>query len=296
MGKYDLAEQTFLECLPGLRQRNSGKWWKNYFEAQYELSQKQGNYPRALNAFKKYKSIEDSLFNQRLQSEIIEMQILNETKEKEQKILLLQTKNELAQTEIHFQRKILVISIITLFFFTILLGFIYRQYLSRNKAYKKLFEKNRALIDYENKYNQQIQNNKALHEPNAPTRLLKQTERERIIQKLEQLIEGKKLFLSKDLSLNQLCKKLQTNSAYLSQVINQEYGKNINSYINEYRIKEVQCCMINGEHKTLTIEGIASKAGFKTRATFNTAFKKVTGITPSFYINSLEQGNLSNKA
>lgn len=286
MGLHELAEQTFNECLPGLQQRNSGKWWKNYYEALYSLYEKKGDFKKAFFALRNFKSIEDSLFNAKLKNEINEMHILHETKEKEQEIELLEAKNELAIAEISFQKRIVLASIIVIIIFGVLIGLIYKQYLSKKRAYVKLFEKNKAIIEYENS-NQKDINQEEEDTDKSTQNQIKQDEFIRIKSKLEVLIKEKKIFLRNDINLGYLCKKLNTNSAYLSQIINQVYGKNFNSMINEHRIKEVQKFLINGEHKTLTIEGIALKSGFKNRVTFNTAFKKITGITPSFYINSL---------
>jgi hypothetical protein len=47
----------------------------------------------------------------------------------------------------------------------------------------------------------------------------------------------------------------------------------VNHFINEYPNKVAK----------MTIESMAEKAGFKNRSTFNIAFKKETGLTPSDY-------------
>ena len=63
--------------------------------------------------------------------------------------------------------------------------------------------------------------------------------------------------------------------------INQEYGSNFNSLLNEYRIKEA--CRRLGGNANMTIEGIAESVGFKSRTSFGALFKSITGLSPSAY-------------
>ena len=78
-------------------------------------------------------------------------------------------------------------------------------------------------------------------------------------------------------------KELEVNSKYVSQVVNQEFNKNFISFVNEFRVKEVQEMMTEARYENLTIEGMALKAGFKSKSSFNIAFKKEIGMTPSQY-------------
>ena len=48
--------------------------------------------------------------------------------------------------------------------------------------------------------------------------------------------ENSKKFTQKDMSLGKLAVRLNTNTKYLSEVINRHKGKNFNAYINELRI------------------------------------------------------------
>ncbi len=81
-----------------------------------------------------------------------------------------------------------------------------------------------------------------------------------------------------------LSKLVHSHPRYVSQAINQEYGSNFNSLLNEYRIKEA-CRRLGGnpDYANMTIEGIAESVGFKSRTSFGTLFKSVTGLSPSAY-------------
>jgi AraC-like DNA-binding protein len=57
--------------------------------------------------------------------------------------------------------------------------------------------------------------------------------------------------------------------------------------INEYRINEVLRLFAENHHNRYTMEAISKQVGFGSRASFNAVFKKVTGVTPTFYIKNL---------
>lgn len=101
--------------------------------------------------------------------------------------------------------------------------------------------------------------------------------------KLENLMATEKPFLEPALTLNDLAKILGVNSAVLSRTINSGFGKNFNDFINEFRIDEVKEKLKNENAKNMTLTGIAFECGFNSKATFNRAFKKFTGVSPKEY-------------
>lgn len=101
---------------------------------------------------------------------------------------------------------------------------------------------------------------------------------------LQQKMKAEKYFLRSDLSLHELAELLQTNTSYLSKVINELTGQNFNSFLNQYRIEEACNQLLNPKHQFLSIEGIALSVGFNSKSAFNTAFKKIKGLTPTEFI------------
>ena len=85
-------------------------------------------------------------------------------------------------------------------------------------------------------------------------------------------------------NVDRLSELVHSRSRYVSQAINQEYGSNFNSLLNEYRIKEA-CRRLAGNphYANMTIEGIAESVGFKSRTSFGALFKSITGLSPSAY-------------
>lgn len=67
-------------------------------------------------------------------------------------------------------------------------------------------------------------------------------------------------------------------------VINETYGKNFKTYLNEFRIREACRRLTDTEHYgNMTIQAIYQELGYKTAASFINAFRKVNGVTPSQY-------------
>ncbi|PKP15351.1 MAG: hypothetical protein CVU06_16725, partial [Bacteroidetes bacterium HGW-Bacteroidetes-22] len=114
----------------------------------------------------------------------------------------------------------------------------------------------------------------------------------RILQKLSEMIEKDKIYLDSDLTLRRLAINLSTNTTYLSKLINQKYQQNFNSFINKYRIKESIRLMEHPENANLTLEALSERAGFNSKSSFNTFFKKYTGYTPTAYLHQKEPSKI----
>jgi AraC-like DNA-binding protein len=99
---------------------------------------------------------------------------------------------------------------------------------------------------------------------------------------LEGHMRGKKPFLKPGYSIAQLSQELNIPSYQLSGFINQEYAKNFNELINEYRVQYLVNNLKDQESLSqFTLEAIGREVGFNSRAAFIAATRKVTGKTPS---------------
>ena len=96
--------------------------------------------------------------------------------------------------------------------------------------------------------------------------------------RLKERMEKGKLFLDADLSLQKLSDLIETKPYYLSQVINQFHQRNFHEFINLYRVEFAKELLLQSPIK---IESIAYDSGFNSISTFNVAFKKETGLTPT---------------
>ncbi len=111
--------------------------------------------------------------------------------------------------------------------------------------------------------------------------LLSAGELERQKAKVEKIITDQKPHLEPSLTLADLSRIAGVNTTVLSHIINQGFGQNFNDFINSRRIDEVKKRLTNGDDATLT--AMAFDCGFNSKATFNRAFRKLTGQSPTEY-------------
>jgi AraC-like DNA-binding protein len=110
---------------------------------------------------------------------------------------------------------------------------------------------------------------------------LSDEEKDAILLKLDTYMsDGHKPYCDASISLPEVARNLDVGLHQLSQVINEKKGFNFNDYVNTFRIEEVKRLLSSMDYKILTIDAIASKAGFQSKSAFYSAFKKHTGMTP----------------
>ena len=103
------------------------------------------------------------------------------------------------------------------------------------------------------------------------------------LNRLLYLMEQEKPFQKSELTLQQLSDKLSISTHNLSQVINTQLKQNFFDFVNQYRVEEVKRALGSPEKQHLKILSIALDAGFNSKTSFNTIFKKFTDQTPSEY-------------
>jgi AraC-like DNA-binding protein len=96
------------------------------------------------------------------------------------------------------------------------------------------------------------------------------------------IINEEKGYLSVDYQISDLAAKTNIPSHHCSYVLNKVLKKNFREWINEYRVNYF-IEIYQQERAGKTIEAIANNSGFKSTVTFYSAFKKVTGLSPSQY-------------
>lgn len=120
----------------------------------------------------------------------------------------------------------------------------------------------------------------------------KQTLDEELIEKIAlglKKLELKETFLDPNFKLAFVAKKLNTNTAYLSQYFNQVMQKTFSEYTQELRIHYVLQKLKDAPYfRKYTLQAIAEEVGYKDANTLVRVFKKQTGLTPNYYIEKLE--------
>lgn len=103
--------------------------------------------------------------------------------------------------------------------------------------------------------------------------------------------EKSEKFLRKDINLTWLSNHLNTNTKYLSEVIKSHTGKNFNGYINGLRIRYIINKLTEMPvYRDYKISYLAEECGYGSPQVFAIAFKRETGVTPSYFIEQFKNG------
>lgn len=101
--------------------------------------------------------------------------------------------------------------------------------------------------------------------------------------KLEEVMDKEKPYLEHSISLQELAEKVDISKHQLSQVINECFQMNFFDFVNSYRIRDAIEILKQPDNYNIKLNQLAIKVGFNNKVTFNNAFKKVTGKSPSLY-------------
>ena len=108
-------------------------------------------------------------------------------------------------------------------------------------------------------------------------------DQDQVFDEISNLIEKDKLYLESDISLARLSKLIGQSPQQTSAIINQYARRNFNDFINFYRIQDAKKLLRSSDKDKFTISSIAFDMGFSSLSSFNSAFKKIEGTTPSAY-------------
>lgn len=104
-----------------------------------------------------------------------------------------------------------------------------------------------------------------------------------IIGQIEQLFAREKVYLNPKFSLKELSGRVELPPAKVSRALNRVKRQNFNEFVNAYKVAEAKKLLQSTDTSHLTIEAIASMAGFNSSSSFNSNFKRVTGKSPKAY-------------
>jgi AraC-like DNA-binding protein len=116
--------------------------------------------------------------------------------------------------------------------------------------------------------------------PKYASSTLSESDKKNMLVLLQQHMSAKKPYLAAELSIDQLASQLAIKPRALSQVINESLQLSFFEFVNQYRIKEAQQMLTNPQDPKITVLEVLYKVGFNSKSSFNTLFKKYTGLTP----------------
>lgn len=291
-------------------------------QALVKIYSETGNYQQALYYKDRYMAVSDSLFNTNEFNRMKNSQFVYEMDKNYQKIASLTKEGEDKEQKIKTQYWILTGVVTGMLIFFVMLVIVYIEKRKLKSAYKDIYNRNAELLLSEQKNrNQRIEYAGKLVEERERYALLEQKfneiqlkddssikvvaeeekkeeqetklystdklsdeQKERILLAITDIMENTQEFYDCAFSLERLAELIESNSRYVSVVINETYNQNFRTFVSEYRIKEAQLRLMNtAQYGNYTIKAIAESVGYKSPTNFISAFKNMTGITPSIY-------------
>jgi len=195
------------------------------------INMNMNDYKNAYEYLEIARKMQSRFYQERINSQINEMSAKYETVKKENKIILLKKENKIQHLQLSSKNQLIISLLIGISVFIVLFVIILIIYRKRNIAYKQLVDKNLTLI-CENKsvLTSEIPSING-DEPDKYPQL------QQLAIKFDTYIENEKPFLFSEINYDEICKKLNTNRAYISKAINAEYNKSFSEVLNHFRIK-----------------------------------------------------------
>lgn len=101
--------------------------------------------------------------------------------------------------------------------------------------------------------------------------------------KISDIIIVQKKYRDKDYSAKQLARDLNTNTRYISAVVNVRFHMNYTSFVNKYRIQDAMSLLVDRRYKNLNMAEISDMVGFSNRQSFYASFFRINKETPRAY-------------
>lgn len=240
-----------------------------------QIAEHKAHYKSALEHLKTYANLKDSLFDVDKFGEINQLQRLHEVSKTNQHIEQLVVEKRIKEHTIR-----IILGVLALVISILIYVFIQKKKL--NTAYKTLVEKNLKILELQDSTTEK-------YPINRPPKALADTVQSELLNKIMTQMEDTAVICDVDFSLNKLAELVQSNHNYVSDVINNTLKKNFRTFLNDYRILEAQRLFSEPDAVKYTIEWVALRVGFRSRNTFSDNFRKVTGVSPNFYLKQMQQ-------
>ncbi len=157
--------------------------------------------------------------------------------------------------------------------------------------YQKRFDKLRVTLEkrIKNEVSSPINTTSATEKIiKDPVPILKSTQADKIKAGLK-TFEDTLMFTEEKITLKSLALQVGTNSSYLSKYINDEKSENFSVYINDLRINHVLKLLYSSQKiRTYTVSALAKEVGFSNPKSFSNHFKRITGLSVTYFIKNLE--------
>lgn len=317
--RRDSAEYYLCECIRLAKENSLSLMFLNKFKELSDLYKKKGDIEEYIKWRMAYLDLVDSVYleNARKVYDARNQQFLYETTKAKTQINSLWQEKKNKDKVISRQRWTIFWILTGMLAATWLIWYIIRKNRKLKESYRNLYTLNKSLI---NNHTRAVSKQRELEDENerlraetkrhtdgtmndselttAPDNMgdtegkekysssnLSEEQTRMLTRRINDVMESDSHeYCNTEFSLNILAELVGSNIRYVSQVINHEFGKSFNNYVNEYRIREA-CKRLSGKdvYSNYSIKGIGESVGFRSHSTFVGVFRKITGMTPSIY-------------
>ena len=323
MQRYDSVEYYLKKCADIAIQEGLLDVQGNVYRELSEIYSNRNDIKSFFHYSKLYQQINDSIRSMQGYRSISNIEFLFEVNRLNRFITGMQTEQMLKEVRLKNQQQIMNVILVAFFIAVSLLIAVYLQKRKLQHSYREIFMRNKEIIESEKQakehykvFQNEIQKkdleiaqlqgeirqtlpaNEEYVSDNMvdddditedmPAKYqgssLTKEQKDRLLSSINKLMDTTLEFCNPDFTLERMAALTKSRPKYVSQVINETYGKNFNRYVNEYRIKEARLRLTDiTNYGNYTVKAIAQSVGFRSNSNFNTLFKELTGITPSMY-------------
>ncbi len=283
-GDYAKAIEYAKICEPAAKRQRAFDLLISVYQLLWNANEAIGNKPEEERYRGLYLSLSDTIFNR---NTIFSAD--NELRDYETR----QTDEHIASLNGVITRQTLaIIAISVLLLLLVLLSFLlFRNNRKLRFAHSTLLQKTRELQLQEAKNERLL--SKMLEQKNTETTdetaqnassSMENEQMKALLAKIIQVMDDTKAIAKPDFSLNMLAEAVGSNTKYVSQIINETYGKNFKTLLNERRIREACRLLADPDnYERMTIQAVYEEVGYTNAVSFIRAFRKINGMTPSEY-------------
>lgn len=285
LGKYQAVLDNCRDFKEVMRQQDTlNSQYLSILNLEIQANVKLENYKTVINLQRDITAIKDSIYQREKQNAALELDALYELNEKEARI-----------SEQAFQLKIRTITLICILSGALLaLFFLWRLWhqncviRNKNKALVKRINEQFSMQEEMDRSQLGVEKDlsfpEKVEDESGDNEEQDKQMNKMIFEKLDYIIKRDKMYLSPDLSREELTRIVRMNNTRFAKMIKENTDTNLNGYINNLRLNYAIHLM--KEQPDYTLRAIAESSGINSMPTFHQLFKGRTGMTPSKFKNA----------
>lgn len=285
LGKYQAVLDNCRDFKEVMRQQDTlNSQYLSILNLEIQANVKLENYKTVINLQRDITAIKDSIYQREKQNAALELDALYELNEKEARI-----------SQQAFQLKIRTITLICILSGALLaLFFLWRLWhqncviRNKNKALVKRINEQFSMQEEMDRSQLGVEKDlsfpEKVEDESGDNEEQDKQMNKMIVEKLDYIIKRDKMYLSPDLSREELTRIVRMNNTRFAKMIKENTDTNLNGYINNLRLNYAIHLM--KEQPDYTLRAIAESSGINSMPTFHQLFKGRTGMTPSEFKNA----------